>query len=87
MYPARIRYFSLCVRESRHKLKYKTNTSGSKSEARQLAENQYEMDLRIANYVVKREHYWCSHEGTLKTAGVTEGLLVPLNVNNVLREG
>ena len=47
-------------------MKYKTNISGSKSEARQLAENQYEMDLRIANYVVKCEHYWCSHEGKLQ---------------------
>ena len=47
-------------------MKYKTNISGSKSEARQLAENQYEMDLRIANHVVKCEQYWCSHEGKLQ---------------------
>lgn len=87
MYPARIRYSLLCVRETSYKLKYKTNISGSKAEARQLAENQYEMDLRIANYGVKCEHYWCSHEGTLKTAGVIEGLLMALNVNTVLREG
>lgn len=45
------------------------------------------MDLKIANCVVKCGHCWCSQERTLKTAGIIEGLLTALNINNVLWGG